>query len=160
MMKALQLGGEHPTRASGGRELEFDYPLKDPFGVVEEMKIGYRRRGDPSFSTLALKRDDVGVWRGALPREWTASDSGFVLEYYLTTADARGSPLLTVAGPSSPLTAQIEAGVIEEGEELYEKPWFWVAAGATVVLSGVAGVVLYQRGSRLPETDLGEVRIR
>lgn len=160
MVKALQLGGEHPTRAAGGRELPFEYTLRDPFAVVEEVKVSYRRRGEPSYSTLALKRDDVGMWRASLPPAWTASESGFVLEYYLTTADARGTPLLTVAAAQQPMTASVEAGVVEEGEELYEKPWFWVAAGATVVLSGVAGVVLYQRGGQLPESDLGEVKLR
>lgn len=160
MMKALQLSGEHPQHAAGGAELLFEYSLKDPFAVVEEMKVAYRKKGEPSFSTLALKRDDVGVWRGTLAREYTASDVGFTLEYYLTTADARGVPLIAVASVQQPLSARVDAGAVEEGGEIYEKPWFWVAAAATVVLSGVAGVVLYQRGSRLPETDLGEVRIR
>ena len=84
LVKELELSGGVPEEAVGGRPLPFEFRLRDPRGVVAAVQLQYRRRGEPSFSSLALRRDESGAWRGALPGEWTASSTGFALEYFLT----------------------------------------------------------------------------
>lgn len=160
MIQGLELDGGLPDRAAGGAPLEIEYRLRDPHGVVAEMSLNYRRKGEASFSSLALVRDPSGAWRGALPGEWTASPSGFDLEYYLTTADRAGEALLIVAGPETPHRTVITPGEVEESRPFLGSPWFWVATAAVVVASGTAGYLIYREASALPPSDLGPVELR
>ncbi|MBI5542909.1 MAG: hypothetical protein HY901_03410, partial [Deltaproteobacteria bacterium] len=105
----LKLLNEPPDRAKGGRELPFAFRLRDPNAVVSAFEVPFRRQGESAYSVLALKRDREGLWRGSIPAEWTASDEGLTLEYYLVTRD-EGGPLLTRGAPARPLQLSISAG--------------------------------------------------
>lgn len=157
IIKALTLTGDSPRTGLGGQPLRFEYVLKDPLFAVAEMKVEYRRAGSPSFSSLALTRDDLGRWMGELPAELTASEEGFEVEYYLSTSDDKGTRLLSVASAQQPLIAKIEPGSVSDSRAFYSTPWFWVATAA-VVAGGVTGlIVAVKSSSDLPATDLGEV---
>lgn len=128
----LALSGDHPTRATGGYPLAFNYRLRDPGNAVDELRIHYRRQGEVSFSSLALKRDTEGAWRGAIPGGWTSSEKGFELEFYLVTADREG-PLLTAGSEQQPVRVRIAPGTIEQTKPPPLPLWsFLVVSGAAV----------------------------
>ena len=143
----------------GGRPIEFRYRIQDPFGAVTQMAVSYRRKGDAFYSSLALAPDASGHWRGVLPGEWTANEAGLSIEYFVSTKDADGAELVTIASAASPRSIEIEAGSVESSL-FYESPWFWVAAGGVLVAAGsVAGYLIHRGSSQLPDSDLGEVRV-
>jgi hypothetical protein len=149
LLENIKLLNEPPDSARGGRKLPFAFRLRDPNAVITAFELPFRRQGEGSYSVLALQRDVEGQWRGDIPADWTASDKGFVLEYYLVTKDTQG-PLLTRGEPQSPLRLSISPGAVER---TWSKPvprwvlWSGVAAtGAAVVATG--GVGLAARGAR------------
>jgi hypothetical protein len=107
----LKLIGDPPTEAQGGQALTFSWRLRDPQGVVDAVELPYRRAGQRSFSTLALERNDSGLWTGQVPAEFTADEKGFTLEYFLRTTDKDG-PLLTLGSEMTPRTVAIKAGLV------------------------------------------------
>ncbi|MDF1564496.1 MAG: hypothetical protein P1V51_15735 [Deltaproteobacteria bacterium] len=110
--EGLAFVGEPPKEGRGGRPLSFAFRLKDPTSAVDMVQIPYRRKGEPAYSMLALKRDDEGVWRGTIPGEWTASEADYVVEYYVQSFDAKGS-LLELGEEGAPLSAVMDAGKVE-----------------------------------------------
>jgi hypothetical protein len=160
LVQELKLSGDQPDEAPGGRPLEFEYRLRDPRGVVSQMRLNYRRRGEQTFSSLAFGRDEDGSWRGALPSEWTASPDGFTLEYFLTTSDLGGRDLLTVGSALEPQAIQVTPGEVDEPRPFLGSPWFWAVIGAAVVATGAASYLIIQQSSALPPSDLGEVPLR
>jgi len=135
--QGLALGGDHPEKSSGGYPLAFAYRLRDPGSAVEEMRIHYRRRGEVGYSSLVLKRDAEGTWRGAIPGGWTASDRDYQLEFYLVTADREG-PLLTVGSSEQPRTVAVAAGTVEQTKPPPLPLWSLVAVGGTAVVAALA----------------------
>lgn len=132
----LELSGEPAAELPGGRPVTFLLRLRDPTGLVDSVMVPYRRRGEGDFSTLALRRADDGSWHGTLPAEYTASEAGFALEYYVETRD-RAGPLLRRGEPATPLAIAIAPGEIEVRPPLPR--WlFWTSASGAVLL-GVAG---------------------
>ena len=161
VVESLQLSGHPEDTATGGAPIAFAYALRDPRGAVSSVHVQYRKRGLAlDYSSLALSLDEVGRWRGEIPGEWTESDDGFALEYYVTTTNGGGTTLLEVgAPPADPLHISIAPGTIADRTPFYEKVWFWAATGAVVVGGGVAGYFLYRDQTSVPDSDLGTVSL-
>ncbi|MBN2361132.1 MAG: hypothetical protein JXR83_16875 [Deltaproteobacteria bacterium] len=135
--QGLLLSGDHPEKATGGYPLAFVYRLRDPGNAVEEMRVHYRRHGDVGYSSLVLKRDAEGAWRGAIPGGWTASERDYKLEFYLVTADSDG-PLLTVGSDEQPRTVAVAAGTVEQTKPPPLPLWSFLAVSGTAVATAVA----------------------
>jgi len=163
IVSELKLIGEAPQEASGGLPLRFDYRLRDPGSVVETMFVHYRRQGEPSYSALALQRDDEGSWRGEIPGEWTASEDGFTLEYYLETGDAEGT-LLGLGAAAQPRTIALEPGSADRAAPPPLPIWSFVATASTAAVlalaatgTGVATLLVQQDHDATAERSQSEV---
>lgn len=137
LVEGLQLLNEPPVEGRGGRVLPFAFRLRDPTSAVSAFEVPFRKQGEASYSMLALKRDTEGAWKGTIPAEWTASDKGFVLEYYLLTRDEAG-PLLTKGEPARPLLLNITAGAIERPKPV-PRAAFWTGVALTAAAAVAAG---------------------
>ncbi|MGC4121928.1 MAG: hypothetical protein QM765_46570 [Myxococcales bacterium] len=139
LVENLTLVGEPPTKASGGRVLPFSFRLRDPTSAVTAFDVPYRRQGEGSFSVLALQRDPEGAWKGAIPAEWTASENGFLLEYYLSARDETG-PLVGRGEASRPLLLQVSPGQVERALPKPIPRWaLYLLAGGAVASAAAAG---------------------
>ena len=133
--------------------MPFALRLRDPRSAVAELRLHYRRDSSAPFSSLALRLDDDGRWRGDIPGEWTASDSPYELQYYLTTHDTEGRDLLGLRTQGAPGVLAIAAGQIEAPTPFYRTWWFWSAAAAVVAAAGAATWLIIDDASRLPAAD-------
>lgn len=132
----LRLSGEPASQAQGGRPVVFAYRVRDTAGVVESVRVLYRREGQRAFSALALERAESGEWRGLIPGEFTADEKGFVLEYVTETADREG-PLLVAGSEASPQRITVAPGQVPvKSFKPIPQPLFWSSVG----LTGAAGV--------------------
>jgi len=134
---SLELIGKHPGEAMGGYPLAFAYRLRDPNSAVEVIRIQYRRQGEGTYSSLALRRDDEGVWRGAIPGEWTSNEEGFKLEFFLQTTDKEG-PLLTDGDTKAPIAIDVSAGTVDRATPPPLPLWAFVATASSAAAVGVA----------------------
>ncbi len=159
VLRELKLDAEMETESTGGVPLAFEYKLRDPGRAVQAMSVHYRRSASEPFSALALQVDDTGLWRAELPGEYTENDDGLVLQYYVSTTDAAGAPLLSVGDPTNPLGIQIAPGTVADARPFYKSPWLWIASGVVLVGAGVGGYFLYENAVALPKTD-GLVKLR
>jgi hypothetical protein len=161
IVKTLVLEAKLPEKIAGGQPLHFDYRLQDPRGAVAELKVQYRKLGIGSFSSLALARDSTGHWLGDLPGDWTANRDGLKIEYYVSTADTHGQPLLQVGDFAHPVSLEISPGeVAAPAKPVYKSAWFWVATvGGAAALAGLS-VFAYTQATALPHSDLGAHAVR
>ncbi len=147
LIAALRLSGEPPKEAQGGRPIRFNYRVRDTAGVVETVKVQFRRAGQKAFSSLALERSEEGEWRGVIPGEFTADEKGFTLEYLTETADREGV-LLASGSQTQPLTIEVAAGQVPvQAFKPISKPVFFTSVGLTAAVGAAAGVLgfLFQR---------------
>lgn len=147
LIAALRLSGEPAKEAQGGRPIRFNYRVRDTAGVVETVKVQFRRAGQKAFSSLALERSEEGEWRGLIPGEFTADDRGFTLEYLTETADREGV-LLASGSQTQPLLIQVAAGQVPvQAFKPISKPVFFATVGLTAAVGAAAGVLgfLYNR---------------
>jgi hypothetical protein len=136
----VRLSGEPPKEAVGGRPLRFAYRVRDTAGVVETMRLQYRRAGQKAYSSLALERSEDGEWHGVIPGEFTADPTGFSLEYTVETAD-RDGPLVTQGTVAAPLTLAVAAGQVPTTAfKPVPRGVFFVMMGATAAIGAAAGV--------------------
>lgn len=134
IIKEMALLGEHPQNLKGGRPIVFDYVLKDPAVAAQTVRVQYRKKGEPAYSSLALQRGADGGWSGQIPGEWTANDGGVVVEMYIETLDAKG-PLLMVGTAAQPMTRDVAPGQVDRSSPPPLPPWVtWTGAGTTAVL--------------------------
>jgi hypothetical protein len=140
LIATLRLEGAPAVVAQGGRALSFRYRLRDPQGAADAIRVQYRRRGDPEFTSLPLRRDDEGFWSGRIPGEWTASEKDFTLEYFVVASDDRG-PLVAIGSEGQPETIPVAAGIVDKNAHPVPTWGFWLAAGATGTAGVVAGVL-------------------
>lgn len=134
IIKEMALIGQHPESLKGGRAIMFDYTLKDPAVAAIAVRVQYRKKGEPSYSSLALLRDAAGQWHGQIPGEWTANESGAVVEMYVETLDGKG-PLLVVGTANEPMVREITPGQVDRSSPPPLPPWaVWTGAGTTAVL--------------------------
>jgi hypothetical protein len=135
-----------PGTAVGGRPLRLEVGVSDPRGVVTSVRVQYKKRGEGEFLSLPLVRDPkAGVFVGAVPGEWTASDAGFAMDVVVTAADSVG-PLQQLGVPT-PLSVDVAPGSVDRTVRPVPVWVFGTAASATavaVVASGaVAGATAY-----------------
>ncbi|HEY4223804.1 MAG TPA: hypothetical protein VGO62_20750, partial [Myxococcota bacterium] len=118
----------------------FDYTLKDPALAAKTVRVQYRKKGEPAYSSLALS-NEAGRWRGQIPGEWTANEGGAQMEMYVETLDAKG-PLLTIGSAAQPLVKDISPGAVDRSGPPPLPPWsVWVGAGtAAALVAAGAGV--------------------
>lgn len=139
VVQGMELLGNPPVEGRGGRPLPFSFRLRDPTSAVTNFEVPFRRQGDSAFSSMALKRDSEGNWRGTIPAEWTASERGFVLEYYLVTRD-EGGPLLTRGEATNPLLVGVSPGAVERQIPKPVPRWtMWTGAGVSAAAVVAAG---------------------
>ena len=91
------------------------------------MKVGYRRLGEGEYSTLALKKQDNGEYKGFIPADWTESETDFKIEFYTETQD-RDGPLRRMFTQEEPGTIEMVKGMIPY--TVAPKVVYGVAAGA------------------------------
>ncbi len=138
IVAGLRLLGEAPARAKGGRPLGLSFRLRDPTGAVDSIRVPYRRAGEHNFSSLALQRSDEGDWRGQIPGEFTASERGFALEYYVETLDPHGA-LLTLGTEREPKKIEIAPGSMRQSRPPLPRWAFFTGVGVTAVTGLGAG---------------------
>jgi len=148
IMGTLAIRGEDPLGAVGGRPLRFNYIIKDETGVVDVLRVRYRKMGEQDFSSLALKRDANGSWVGAVPGAWTANEDGLVVEFMLE-AEGLGERVLKRKGaPEKPLQLSVTPGSTELASPPPIPLWVFMmtaTAGGGVVLTTatLAGFAIY-----------------
>jgi hypothetical protein len=137
IIATLAIEGDPPESLEGGLPAIFRYLVRDPRGAVDQVRVQYRRQGEPAYSSLALKRSDRGDWTGALPGEYTANDDGVVLEFYVVTLDALGE-LKTSGASATPFRLEISPGSADRGPPPPLPVWGVAATAAAAV--GVAAL--------------------
>ncbi len=137
----LRIQGEPPKELLGGRPIRFSYRLRDTAGVVESVRVIYRRAQQKAFSSLALERSDDGEWRGTIPGEFTAGAEAFQLEYVTQTGDAEG-PLLELGSERAPLTLSVLPGTVPVKAFKPLPPPVFVTAASFTAASGLAAIVM------------------
>lgn len=153
----LAISGLPPNSAIGGQPIAFELDVTDPFGAVHAVSLRYRRIIENAYSSLALQRDDRGMWISKIPAEWTANDGGFQMEYFISTADLQGRELITSGTAQAPHRIEISSGTIPS-DPFYTSTWFWIGTAALVVGSAVGGFFIF-RDSSAPATDLGTINV-
>lgn len=139
MIASLTLLGDPASPATGGKPLRFSFRVKDPTGVVDSVRVPFRREGDKAWSSLALQRNEVGSWEGALAGEVTASEKGFTFEYYVETADTQGV-LLTRGTSLVPQRLPVTPGFVQVATlKPIHRAVFFVSAAFTAALGLAAG---------------------
>lgn len=160
LIDSISFEGAPTGSVDGGAPIRFTVNVRDPRGGVRSVNLHYRRATEERFSTLPMKSCPSG-WCAEVPASWTESEHGFLMHYYLATADDSGQPLKRFGGPDSPHGIQVAAGRIRADVPFYETAWFWsTIAGVAVAGGAVATAVVLTRGSDVPETTLGEVPFR
>jgi hypothetical protein len=135
VVSGMALLGEHPENLRGGRPVYFDYLLKDPTLAAQTVRVQYRRKGEPAYSSLALMRDDTGRWSGQIPGEWTANEGGVQLEMYIEALDKKGA-LVAAGTAAEPLRRDIAEGQVDRSAPPPMPAWsMWVGAGTTAALA-------------------------
>lgn len=159
LIEELEITGEPIREAVGGSPIIFNYRLRDPRSAVNAVRVQYRKRGGGDFSALALRLDPSGAWSGTIPGEWTENENGFQLEYFVSTVDKNGEPLLEIGSPrtAAPMTIPVEPGTV--GKPFYQSFWFWGVVTGVVAGSVVAGYFIYDAQTRLPTSDLGTLQL-
>jgi hypothetical protein len=159
LIQEMALVGEHPAAAKGGRPINFNYELKDP-SLSASMRVQYRKKGEPAYSSLALQRDNGGRWRGQIPGEWTANEGGAAMEFHVESFDKDGA-LLTAGSSDAPLVAALEAGAVDRSSPPPLPPWaVFVSGGATVALAlGGGGVGLGMMAVQQQYTEQGDLAV-
>ncbi len=156
----IEFVGAPPASAVGGRPLKFELGVADPRGVVKTVRVQYRKRGPSSgdgaeFLSLPLARDGKGSWAGLVPGEWTASDTGFVMDVVVVAADASG-PLRQLGDPS-PLSVDVAAGQVDRTARPVPLWVLGTSAGVTAAAlatsAGLAGVTVWQNADYHQKLD-------
>ena len=146
LLQQMSIIGNIDKNQTGGVPLEFSYQIRDPRGLVEQFQVNYRRQGEKSYSSLALKQEDNGSWTGGITGEWTENADGFVMEYQLVTTDSVGEKLISLGTQDAPLQLNMAPGTVEGAIPLYEKVWFWVLTGVAVAtIAGTSGYFIHER---------------
>jgi hypothetical protein len=126
-IQKIKINGSAPSDGKGGTSIWFTFTLEDPDESVTAMKVGYRRLGEGEYSTLALKKQDNGEYKGFIPADWTESETDFKVEIYTETQD-RDGPLRRMFTQEEPGTIEMVKGMIPY--TVAPKVVYGVAAGA------------------------------
>lgn len=160
LIATLGLEGQTSSTPTGGIPIVFAYRLRDPKSVVRAVHVLYRRAGESDYSSLPLQRAEDQSWSGEIPGGWSVNEDGFVLQYFVSTADAAGETLYTLGDAARPMTVDVGPGSMPGETPFYKTVWFWAVTTTGVLAAGAASAVAIDRARQLPETDLGTTQIR
>jgi hypothetical protein len=138
LAQSIRVLGDPPRTGQGGLPVHFSFRVRDVGGAVEVVRVPYRRAGQPTFSALALERTDDGAWKGQLPGDFTASPSGFSLQYFVEAADSVGR-LAGVGTEVSPLVLVVSAGQVPTARVRLPRWVAYLAGGLTLGLGAAGG---------------------
>lgn len=149
-------GGPAAPRRVGGTPMEFRFELKDPQGVVRQMRLSFRRQAGvgagAAFASVPLSQGTDGGWSGEIPASATESEVNYTMHYFVEALTHDDEALLTLGTAAAPLSVDVERGTV--AAPFYATPWFWViSGGAAVAVAAAAGLVAYIAGQP-PESDL------
>jgi len=140
----------------------------DLHGRLRGMKVHYRRRGDPEYSTVQMiarkgssKSEGARTYIGYIPFIWSLTDEvELFVDYYVAGSDAKGRWVANSGNPKQPHTFRINlmSGKVPEGARVtpfYKTWWFWTLIGVGV--AGVStGAYLGATAGGTPEATHGE----
>ncbi len=144
---------ESPPQGFGGRDYHFKLKLKDDKQWVKAIQVSYRKTTNQPFSSLVLSDLGQGAWGGALPAGWTENPTGFSLEYYMTSSDSQGKPLINLYDSDKPRSIPFSAGSMASQRSILDRPWFW-GVSAAVVITGVSTFILLNQQNKCTGTCL------
>jgi tetratricopeptide (TPR) repeat protein len=114
---------------------------------LKDMKVFYRRRGDPEYSSVKMQPSkEAAAGRGAvtyvgfIPFLWNVYDEvELFVDYYIAGLDHEGRWVANMGNPKQPMSFRINlmSGKIPEGARktpVLKSWWFW-----TLIVAGVAG---------------------
>ena len=114
---------------------------------LQDMKVYYRRRGDPEYSSVDMQPSkEAAASRGAttyvgyIPFIWSVYDEvELFIDYYIAGLDREGRWVANMGNPKQPMSFRINlmSGNVPEGSRktpLVKSWWFW-----TLIVAGVAG---------------------
>jgi hypothetical protein len=156
LVESIELEGGAPAGVTGGQPVPVEITIRDPLGGVETTSLFYRRAGEERYASIPLELCARGRC-AEIPSAWTASESGFLLEYFVVSYDRAGEPLATRGTAGEPLAVSVAPGDARTDPSFYETWWFWTIIGGAVVAGGVATTYALTRRPEIPATDLGEV---
>ncbi|MBI5510961.1 MAG: hypothetical protein HY903_19545 [Deltaproteobacteria bacterium] len=160
IVDGLKLLGSPPPQILGGEPIHFRFQLRDPTSSVAGVRLDYRKTGSAGFASLPLSLDATGGWIGSIPASWTENDDGMTIEVAVFTLDRAGEPLLVVGAPPEPaMRIAVTPGTVAERTPIYTSVWFWAGTGLAVIGSVTAAVLVYQRQTDVPASDLGALRL-
>lgn len=131
-----------PASARAGGIAELDVAVGRGAGIVEEVVIAWRERGEGPFREARFRRRDRDEW--ATGFSLPASKQPWVLEYYLEARDGEGEQVGRVGAPDAPLSFPVAAGGAPVATEAEPTPWYrrWYVVGAGAAALGAAGVAV------------------
>lgn len=135
------------TELAAAERIELKAYVVDLHRKLRDMKIYYRRRGDPEYSSVDMQATkEAAAGRGAvtylgyIPFIWSVYDEvELFVEYYIAGLDREGRWVANMGNPKQPISFRINlmSGTIPEEARktpLVKSWWFW-----TLIAAGVAG---------------------
>ena len=146
-----------PRTVVAGQPIEIKVTVDDPRQMITALRVRWRRRGGPDFSTVKVGyksgQDEV---RARIPGATLKGKTGRVL--YFVEALGKGGMTLAHAGDmEQPLTVKLTEA--PEGESNWG--WWALGIGGTLAVAGgiVAAVLLTRGGGENGDPDRADVTI-
>lgn len=158
------------TEVEAAERIELLAYVVDIHKRLREMRIYYRRRGAPEYSTVTMtpqQEESRGkgsmTYVGYIPFIWNVYDEvELFVDYYIAGVDARGRWVANMGNPKQPITFRINllSGELPEGARktpLVKSWWFWTLIGAGVAGLATGGYFIADSLSEgRPKPDYGE----
>lgn len=149
---------------NAGDPLVLEFAIRDPNRVVSGAAVKYRLATSAEFLSLTLTPPVAGSdrWSGQVPGEVTAGKGGGDLQWFLTTTDAAGEPLIGVANAMAPRSVHIAKVASSDSRPFYKTWWFWTAVGVGAAAATTTAILVSRSsdGASVPDSDLGAVELR
>jgi tetratricopeptide (TPR) repeat protein len=164
------------TELAAAERVELKAYVVDLHRKLRDMKVYYRRRDDPEYSSVDMQATkEAAAGRGAvtylgyIPFIWSVYDEvELFIDYYIAGLDREGRWVANMGNPKQPMSFRINlmSGKVPEGSRktpLLKSWWFW-----TLVAAGVAGastgtyflIDSLSSGSETPNTGQAILHIR
>ena len=164
------------TELEAAERVELKAYVVDLHRKLRDMRVFYRRRGDPEYSSVDMQATkEAAAGRGAvtyvgyIPFIWSVYDEvELFIDYYIAGLDREGRWVANMGNPKQPMSFRINlmSGRVPEGARktpILKSWWFW-----TLVAAGVAGastgtyflIDSLSSGSETPNTGQAILHIR
>jgi tetratricopeptide (TPR) repeat protein len=158
------------TDSPASKRIEVKAYVVDLQKKLKEMKLYFRRRGDPNYSIAdmnatrdASKGRGAMTYVGAIPFIWTLyEETELFVDYYIAGLDDRGNWVANAGTPKEPISFRINlmSGELPEGTRrtpLVKSWWFWTLIGVGVAGLSVGGYFIINEATKPPGLpDYGE----